>query len=104
MKFVKWLCTHPFIIGLIVLACVAFFTPATDMDFIRDTVGGGLIVKIITAFVACLTLMASLLLYTKMRVFVIHALNMDFKNDPYFLIFLGLMALGFAQIISRIFG
>lgn len=104
MKFIKWVCTHPFIIGLIVILGILFFTPETDIEFIRTTVGGGLIVKIITAFVACLTLMAALVFYTKLRVFVIHAFKMDFKNDQNFLIFLGLIALAFSQPIASIFG
>ena len=105
MKLIKWFCTHPFIIALVALAVIVSMTPPDDLLFIRETVGGGALIKIFTALIAGLTLMALVKLAMLMRVLFTNGNpNGIFKDPVAKAILLSGFYIAFALLVSSIFG
>ena len=98
----KWLCSQPFIILAAVLAALLFLTAGDDIAFIRETVGGGLLIKTVTAFAAVFVWMACCLIYKLVRVWISD--KKDISDAPYYMVFLGLSGISIALIIASIFG
>ena len=105
MKPIKWCLSQPIIIGLIVLATILFFTPAQDLTFIRDTISGGLIIKILNALIAGLTLMVLVKIATIMRVlFADGKVNGINQNPTAKAILMAGLYVAFAVVVSNSFG
>jgi len=105
MKLIKWLCSQPFVLGAAVLAALLFLTPTSDLTFIRDTLGGGALIKVLTAVIAGLTLMGLVKLATLMRVlFSDGALNGIAKDPVAKAVLLAGLYVAFALVVASIFG
>lgn len=105
MKYVKWICSQPLIIGTIVLACLLLFTSADDLTFIRDTVGGGLIIKILNALFAGMTLMVLVKIAMLMRVLFAEGKPNGISKEPLAkAVLLGALYISFAVVVSNSFG
>lgn len=105
MKPIKWLLSQPIFIGLLVLVTILFFTSPDDLTFIRDTVGGGLLVKIFNALIAGITLMVLVKIAMLMRVlFADGKPNGIAKDSVAKAILLGALYIAFAVVVSNSFG
>ena len=104
-KALKWLFSQPFVIGAAVLAALLFLTPSSDLSFIRETVGGGALIKVITAVIAGLTLMGLVKLAMLMRVLFSDGKPNGIALDPVAkaILFAGLY-IAFALVCASIFG
>jgi hypothetical protein len=105
MNIFKRIITHPLNIGIAILVVVLFLVSPDDMAFIRDTVGGGAIVKIVTALIAAFTLMSCVLLGRYMRVLFSNGEPNGISTNPIAkAILLSGMYLSFALVVSSVFG
>lgn len=101
----KWVATQPYIFALIALAILFFVTSPSDLGFIRDSVGGGLLVKIINATIAGLVLMVLVKTATILRVlFADGKLNGISQNPVAKAILMGSLYIAFAVVVSVSFG
>lgn len=104
-KIIKWIATQPFIIGLAVLGLILFIVSPDDLTFIRDSVGGGLIIKIINALIAGLILMALVKIAMLMRVlFADGKPNGIFKDPVAKAVLMSGIYIAMAVVVSTSFG
>lgn len=105
LKRLKYLISQPFVIGLLVLAAILFFTSPDDLTFIRDTVGGGLLVKIFNALIAGLTLMVLVKMATLMRVLFADGKPNGIAKEPLAkAVLMSGLYVAFAVVVSNSFG
>ena len=105
LKPIKYLISQPFVIGLLVLAAILFFTSPDDLTFIRDTVGGGLLVKIFNALIAGVTLMVLVKIATLMRVLFADGKPNGIAKEPLAkAILMSGLYVAFAVVVSNSFG
>lgn len=105
MKFTKWCISQPILIGLIVMAIILSLTPVDDLTFIRETISGGLIIKIFNALIAGLTLMVLVKIATLMRVLFADGKPNGIAKTPIAkAILMGGLYIAFAIVVSNSFG
>jgi len=104
-KAIKWFITEPIIIGLLALAAILFFTSPEDLSFIKDSVGGGLVVKIINAIIAGLVLMFLVKVATKLRVLIADGKLNGIETNPVAkAVLMSGLYIAFAFVVANSFG